>query len=172
MSPPARPKLIDCWWSSCLTRLSTVALSIVQESGSELVSKVGIHVLLRTVEVGKATGGCSSKTCPTSGVKCSSTARNGLRSHSWDRPARRSGRGSGPGWRWREARHERRRASRGCGTPSGQLLEERGTRLAKKMQEEDGRGVADAPVTVLYLLQKCTVRFCSRSKTVTALKFS
>ena len=35
---------------------------------------------------------------------------------------------------------------------------------------EEGRGGADAPVTVLYLLHECTVRFCNRSNTVTALK--
>ena len=33
-----------------------------------------------------------------------------------------------------------------------------------------GRGGVDAPVTVLYLLHECTVRFCNRSNTVTALK--
>jgi hypothetical protein len=50
----------------------------------------------------------------------------------------------------------------------GRLLKEGGARLAKA--QEDGRG-ADAPVTVLNWLQKCTTAFCSRFNSVTALKF-
>ena len=52
---------------------------------------------------------------------------------------RRSGQGSGSEWRWREARRKRQPTSGGCGTQSGRLLEEGGARLAKKVQEEDGR---------------------------------
>ena len=94
-----------------------------------------------------------------SGVECSPTTRNGLCSRSWDRFTRQNGGGSDPGRCQSEAKRERRGASGGCGTPSSQLLEEGGARLAKKQEE----GGTDAPMARLYLPQKCTVRFCSKS---------
>ena len=54
-------------------------------------------------------------------------------------PRVKLGERGGSEWSWREARRERRRTSGWCGTQSGQLLEERGARLAKEVQEEDGR---------------------------------
>ena len=116
---------------------------------------------------------CSSKTCPTSGAKCSSIAWNSLCSRSWDRArgrrievdegAVRNGVGARPG-----ANGERASGGRGTVWPAfraGMIAINEG---ATGGREKWWGGCTSDGVE---FAAKCTTHFCSRFNTVTALKF-
>ena len=116
---------------------------------------------------------CSSKTCPTSGMKCSSIAWNSLYNHSWDRAG--ASKWTRERFGMALARGQARTTTYVRGVRYTVWPASIGERSAISEEGarggwEEGRGGADAPVTVLYLLHECTVRFCNRSNTVTALK--
>ena len=149
--------------SSCFRQLVTVALSIVPNSGFELVSKsASMSCCPRWMWGTPLAVKCSSKNCLTSGVgKLLDSAERLVAVVVGAWPTRQIGR---KGWFGMElARGQARMTTYFRGVWYTVLPASRGERSTiseggARGGWEGGRGGADAPVTVLNLLQKGTVQ--------------